>query len=142
MMSVIEVKQAVNDTDKAAAFAVRHEVFVKGQQCDAALEVEGNEEAVHFVAYADGVPAGAARYRRTANGYKLERFAVLDEQRGKGIGDALVKSVLQQLKDAAVPVYLHAQLAAVTLYERNGFRKEGDIFTEANMQHYKMVLHQ
>jgi predicted GNAT family N-acyltransferase len=37
-------------------------------------------------------------------------------------------------------VYLNAQLRAIPFYERHGFRKEGEMFVEADIQHYKMVL--
>jgi predicted GNAT family N-acyltransferase len=141
-MNTIEVKKAGNDQEQQLAFAVRREVFVTGQQCPEALEAEGNEEAVHFLATVNGQPAGAARYRKTAGGYKLERFAVLEAYRGMGVGDALVKAVLKELKEYTLPVYLHSQLPAITLYERNGFRKQGDLFVEADMEHYKMVLAQ
>lgn len=141
-MNTIEVKKAISEADRNAAFAVRREVFVVGQQCPEALEVEGNAEAIHFLATSNGEPAGAARYRKTADGFKLERFAVLEAYRGRGVGDALVKAVLKELAGCDQPVYLHSQLPAISLYERNGFRKQGDLFLEADMQHYKMILDQ
>ncbi|RXK86362.1 GNAT family N-acetyltransferase [Filimonas effusa] len=136
----IVVRKAIAELDLQAAFGVRHEVFVAGQGHASSLEQEGNEQSVHFVAMIDGIPAGAARYRQTGKGYKLERFAVLPSFRNRGVGDALVKAVLNDLQQYGLPVYLHAQLAAVSLYERNGFQKEGDIFVEAGLQHFKMVL--
>jgi len=37
-------------------------------------------------------------------------------------------------------IYMHAQLDVIPFYEKMGFEKEGDLFTEANIMHYKMVL--
>ena len=134
----ITVIKAVNDDELKAAFAIRREVFVAGQNVPADLEQSNNESAVHFLALLDNVPAGAARYRETANGYKLERFAVLPLYRGNKIGDALVKKILKDLPLNSY-IYLHAQIDAVNLYLRNGFIQTGDEFVEADIRHVKMV---
>jgi predicted GNAT family N-acyltransferase len=129
---------ATNELKKA--FAIRHEVFVDGQNCPADLESEFNEVAHHFLATADGEPAAACRWRQTDKGYKLERFAVLEKFRGKGIGQELVKAVLASLPNDADYIYLHAQLDAVGLYQKFNFEKTGPEFEEAGIRHYKMVL--
>ncbi|HXH99985.1 MAG TPA: GNAT family N-acetyltransferase [Sphingobacteriaceae bacterium] len=122
------------------AFAIRREVFVEEQHCPPELEWEFEDESTHFLATYDNTPAGAARWRKTAKGYKLERFAVLQSSRGKGVGQELVKAVLNDLPVDAEYIYLHAQLGAMGLYEKFGFEKEGEQFEEAGIQHYKMVL--
>lgn len=120
-------------------FAIRREVFVLEQNCPPELEWEHEEESHHFLATADGEPAGAARWRKTENGYKLERFAVLKPHRGKGIAHMLVKTVLADLPPDATSIYLNAQVAAMPLYEKSGFEKVGEQFEEAGIMHYKMV---
>jgi predicted GNAT family N-acyltransferase len=137
----IEVlKVSPNSPDLEKAFDIRHQVFVLGQGCPAELERQQEEESHHFLAYAQGQPAGASRWRKTKDGIKLERFAVLDQYRGQGIGQALVTAVLNDLPADATYVYLHAQLPAVGLYEKFGFEKTGPEFEEAGIRHYKMVL--
>lgn len=121
-------------------FAIRRQVFVVEQHCPPELEWEHEEESTHFLAMVDGVPAGAARWRKTDKGYKLERFAVLKEFRGQGVGQELVKAVLDDLPADADYIYLHAQIQAMPLYERSGFEKNGPEFEEAGIRHYKMVL--
>ena len=100
-------------------------------------------DARHYLArLGDSTPAGAARWRETENGVKLERFAVLANFRNQEVGAALLHAVLVDVR-AELPdadVYLNAQIRAVPFYERHGFRKEGEMFEEANIQHYKMVL--
>ncbi|MBO6515151.1 MAG: GNAT family N-acetyltransferase [Bacteroidia bacterium] len=121
-------------------FAIRQKVFVDEQKVDPALEYDEFEEtSVHFLAIADGEAVGTARWRRTPNGFKLERFAVLEPYRNKGIGGAIVEAVLKDLPDHN-NVYLHSQIDACGLYSRFGFVPEGDQFVEANIVHYKMVL--
>ncbi|MES2268909.1 MAG: GNAT family N-acetyltransferase [Bacteroidota bacterium] len=139
MQKQIQVSKVNNPTDLEKAFAIRHEVFVIGQNCPAHLERANEEEAHHFLVTVNGEPAGASRWRKTADGYKLERFAVLEKFRGFGVGQALVKAVLEDLPADADYVYLNSQTPAVGLYERFGFEKVGPEFEEAGMMHYKMA---
>lgn len=141
MPSKIEVKQISNPADLEKAFAIRHEVFVIGQNCPANLERANEEESNHYLVTVDGEPAGASRWRKTADGYKLERFAVLSKFRGFGVGQALVKAVLADLPADADYIYLNSQIQATSLYERFGFEKVGEEFEEAGIRHYKMVKH-
>jgi predicted GNAT family N-acyltransferase len=124
-------------------FQIRQKVFVEEQNVAPEEEYDEFEDSSHqFLAFWEGHPAGTARWRFTDKGVKLERFAVLPAFRGKGIGSALVSHLLEtiaQHPDAGKKVkYLHSQLPAVSLYERHGFRKEGDIFEECDILHYLM----
>jgi len=135
----IEVIKISNAESLKLAHNIRYEVFVLGQNCPADLERANEEESIHFLAKVDGIPAGACRWRKTENGYKLERFAVLADFRGIGVGQQMVKTVLDDLPKDAEYIYLNSQLDAVSLYEKFGFVKEGPEFTEAGIRHYKMV---
>jgi predicted GNAT family N-acyltransferase len=132
--------------DLDAAFTIREIVFVQGQGVPADDEYDQHDRQAttrHYLARVDGQPAGAARWRPTEKGVKLERFAVLDGFRGHGVGTALVQQVLADVRaeaPEAAQVYLHAQLQAISLYERTGFEKVGEMFEECDIQHYKMVL--
>ncbi|QJD94376.1 GNAT family N-acetyltransferase [Mucilaginibacter robiniae] len=136
----IEVSKVTNQADLDKAFAIREEVFINEQECPPELEWEFEEESTHFLAAVDGEPAGVSRWRKTEKGYKLERFAVLKNYRGHGVAQALVQAVLNDLPPKADYVYLHAQVQAVPLYKKFGFKKTGQQFDEAGIQHYKMVL--
>lgn len=136
---MIAVKKITRQAELDIASAIRFNVFVEGQGCPQELEFEYDDTSTHFLATVDEVPAGAARWRKTDRGYKLERFAVLDAFRGKGVGQALVKAVLDDLPGEAGYIYLNAQVDAIGLYTRFGFVAEGPRFEEAGIQHYKMV---
>src|ERR1700748_2683487 len=138
-MPIIVVHKVTDPAELEKVFAIRREVFVGEQNCPPELEWEFEDESTHFLATVDGVPAGASRWRKTDKGYKLERFAVLKKFRGKGVGQALVQAVLNDLPNDADYIYLHAQVDAVTLYERFGFEKTGPQFEEAGIQHFKMT---
>jgi len=137
----IEIIKITGEEELQTVFAIRRTVFVEEQCCPPELEWEFEEESIHFLARYDGQPAGAARWRRTEKGFNLERFAVLKEFRGMGVGQALVKSVLGDLPADAHYIYLHAQVPAMGLYSKLGFVAEGNQFEEAGIQHYKMVLY-
>ncbi|GAA4088245.1 GNAT family N-acetyltransferase [Mucilaginibacter panaciglaebae] len=137
------VVNKVNDQpDLDKVFAIRREVFVGEQNCPPELEWEHEDESTHFLATVDGEPAGASRWRKTENGYKLERFAVLQQFRGQGVAQELVRAVLADLPADADYIYLNAQIQAVGLYEKFGFIAEGPQFEEAGIQHFKMVKRQ
>lgn len=138
-MPVLQVKKVTEPTQLEKVFAIRREVFVVEQNCPPELEWEFEDECTHFFATVDGEPAGAARWRKTDKGYKLERFAVLQEFRGLGVGQELVKAVLSDLPVHAAYVYMHAQIQAVSLYEKFNFQKTGPEFEEAGIRHFKMV---
>lgn len=122
---------------------IRFEVFVEEQKVDEREEYDEYEEmSQHFVALADGFPVGTARWRRTAKGYKLERFAVLKSHRKSGIGSAVLQAVLAEVTELAkkenLPIYLHAQVQALPFYALHGFQAYGDEFIEAEIVHRAM----
>jgi predicted GNAT family N-acyltransferase len=135
----IQVRKVTDPIALEKVFAIRREVFVGEQNCPPELEWEFEDESNHFLATVDDEPAGASRWRKTDKGYKLERFAVLKQFRGAGVGQELVKAVLNDLPKEADYIYLHAQIQAVTLYEKFNFEKTGPEFEEAGIRHYKMV---
>jgi predicted GNAT family N-acyltransferase len=139
----IAVTPVKSDEDLGKVFKIRETVFVIEQKVAPEEEYDEFEESsTHFLAKVDGEPAGTCRWRYTSGGIKLERFAVLRTMRGKGIGQALVKAALEDIlvheKTKDKLLYLHAQLPAVSLYEKFGFIKEGDIFMECGIAHYSM----
>lgn len=141
----LKVLKISSEDQMQKALVIRHQVFVIGQGVDPAKEYDEYErDATHFLATIEGNAVGTGRWRLTENGVKLERFAVLEEARGKGVGQALVKFVLDDIAnnpDANGQLkYLHSQLDAVSLYAKFGFRKSGSMFEECNIQHFKMKL--
>lgn len=125
---------ALND-----GLAIRRKVFVDEQHCPPELEYENDDVSTHFLAFCDGVPCGAARWRKTENGIKLERFAVLPEYRGKGVGAYLVKAVLADVPQTSGKIYLNAQVSATDFYVQFGFIPVGNRFEEAGIMHQQML---
>ena len=94
------------------------------------LEIEYDEfelTSTHVLARIDQDAVGTARWRKTEQGFKLERFAVNQSARGKGVGKALVLFIMDQLDKNAF-VYLNSQVSALGFYASLDFQAEGDIF--------------
>lgn len=141
----ILIKKITNEKELEKAFEIRKTVFVEEQKVSPEEEYDEFEKiSTHFLAFLDDKEAGTARWRFTEKGIKLERFAVLASARNQGVGQALVKSVLEDVKNAKDTtgklIYLHAQLTAMPLYQKFQFKAVGEMFEEANIQHYKMIL--
>ncbi len=122
-------------------FKIRQEVFVKEQRVSREEEFDEFEKSsIHYLGTFSGTDAGTARWRITDKGIKLERFAVLAEFRMKGVAAKILHQVLEHVTPIGLKIYLHAQVSAVGFYEKNGFKKEGSMFTEANIDHFKMYF--
>ena len=122
------------------AHEIRHEVFVIGQNCPEDMEWEFEEESTHFLIFYNEKAVATARHRKTEKGFKLERFAVLNSERGKGFGNIVLKAILNDLSDYKGEIYMHAQTDVIPFYEKMGFKKSGAEFEEAGIMHFKMKL--
>lgn len=128
-----------------ACRAIRQVVFVEEQACPPEEEWDAwDATAMHYLATADGVPVATARWRvvpydgeRMA---KLERFAVLEDARGRGYGRRLVQHLIAEAAGAGFAVQmLHAQAHLEDFYRGFGFRPVGEEFMEAGIPHVMMV---
>ena len=129
--------------DLQMAYAIREEVFVAEQQVSREEEFDEFEvESYHFLATVANEAVGTARWRTTNKGVKLERFAVKESHRGKGVGKVLVVSVLEHIGqvNACGKLYLHAQLDAISFYAHFGFEVVGQRFMECEIEHQTMEL--
>jgi predicted GNAT family N-acyltransferase len=125
------------------SYEIRQRVFVNEQGIPEAIVHEDAERSAHYFVAIDeeGNALGTARWRKTAQGVKLERFAVLPVHRNKGLGADLLRSILVDIKSkfgSGVLVYLNAQLEAITLYTDQGFLPVGQTFIEADITHQRM----
>jgi predicted GNAT family N-acyltransferase len=138
---MIEIKKlSFSSAEFEDICSIRHQVFVVEQKVDPKEEFdEFEKESVHFLAFYSGKIAGTCRYRKTDKGIKLERFAVLPAFRRKGIAYEMVKTCLKDL-DTNEKIYLHAQIDAIPLYKKAGFKAYGPEFYECEIAHFAMEL--
>lgn len=137
---MIKVFKVYTEQEFQAIYAIRKQVFILEQQCPPELEFENEDVSHHFLALINNTPAGTCRWRRTENGVKCERFAVLKQYRSLSVGSHLLEKLLSDIPADENYIYLHAQVQAMGLYKKFGFLPEGNLFEEAGIDHYKMVL--
>lgn len=138
----IEIIKVNNRIELGLAYDVRREVYIGEQKIREEDEFdEFDKESTHFLAYYKGKPVGTARWRHVKEGNKLERFAVVKEVRGKGIGAALVHAVVKDIEKNSSEGYmfLNAQTNVEGLYQKFGFHRTGNTFYECNIMHIKMI---
>tara|TARA_Y100000766_G_scaffold260743_1_gene250757 strand:+ start:320 stop:739 length:420 start_codon:yes stop_codon:yes gene_type:complete len=117
---------------------IRKKVFVEEQNVPLNIEIEHEEDSKHVICFIDQLAVGTGRWRKTKNGIKLERFAVLTDFRNKGIGKEIVNFILSEISSNNT-IYLHAQEAVVNFYKKLGFKVSGKKFYEADILHSKMI---
>lgn len=140
-MENLVIQWAVLPQDLPKIYKIRYLVFQIEQGVDPTLEFDGNDEhSEHVLAYLDQKAVGTARIRfLDAHTVKLERFALLPEARGLGIGRQLMDYILAVLptKDITT-VWMNAQVSVREFYEKFGFTAEGNVFEEAGISHIRM----
>lgn len=80
------------------------------------------------VIVADGTFAGCVTVRPAEDGRWLEHFYLSPDLQGRGLGSAVLRTLLEQIDADAVPVRLNVLQgsAAQRLYERHGFTVEDE----------------
>ena len=121
-------------------FAIRHEVFVVGQNVPTDLEVDGLDETCsHVMVWVDGVPVGTARLREVDGAGKVERVAVLEAHRGEGLGRLLMHELEALARDRGLSkAKLNAQTWVIPFYEKLGYVAYGPEFDDAGIPHRAM----
>ena len=124
---------------ETALNAVRCAVFIEEQRVPVALEWDGLDAACHhvLVTAAGNRPVGTGRMKPDGH---IGRMAVLRDCRGQGVGSAILTALLDYARrQQCTGVYLHAQVAAISFYEKHGFTVDSEEFMDAGMPHRSMV---
>lgn len=117
---------------------VRRIVFVQGQGVSESIDFDGKDETCdHLLLLIDREPVGTLRIRKTEEGTKLERIAILPSFRKQGLGELMVRCALSMVSG---PLYIHAQVRSMGFYERLGFIvQDPSVFFEADIPHKTMI---
>lgn len=128
------------ETDQADLRAVRMAVFVVEQAIPESDEWDALDvPSQHLLARdAAGRPIGCGRLTPE---HTIGRMAVLREWRGRGVGEALLRSLIEQARALGwSETVLHAQVQAMPFYARQGFVPFGDVYDECGIPHQRMRL--
>jgi predicted GNAT family N-acyltransferase len=151
-VSQASVRLATSAEDLAAAYGIRHMVFVLEQGVPVELERDERDgSADHLVAVVDHQGAGAVRLVVEPAGFEgvdaalgpvghLGRLAVLAPARSAGLGAQLVRAVERRAAERGLAVvYLGSQTHAVGFYTRLGYAAYGQEFDDAGLPHRHMA---
>lgn len=132
------IEPADYKADLNALRAVRETVFVAEQQVPIDEEWDEIDPVCRHLLARDTAdrPIGTARMSRDG---KIGRIAVVSEWRGRGVGAALLRTLLEQARDQGLPeVQLSAQVSALEFYRKYGFADFGERFMDAGIEHQSM----
>ncbi len=127
--------------DMAAVYALRHEVFVLGQDVPEDMERDEHDEVCdHAVAVRDGAVLATGRLLDPGDGTgTIGRMAVAEGARRTGLGAAVLARLEQRARERGLAaVELHAQVHARRFYDRAGYAPYGDTYLEAGIEHVSM----
>jgi len=136
------IKLATEPQEIIDHLRIREIVFIDGQNVPYDLEHDGLDSvSTLIIVYDNEKPIGAGRYRFVDDYIKIERIAVLEEYRGKGIGKDIMDFLENQvIENTSIrKLVLNSQCSAQIFYEKLGYEPIGDIFMEADIQHVKMI---
>lgn len=122
--------------------ALRRAVFIDEQGIPEAEEWDDLDgAALHLLARVDGVPVGTARLLSGGDVGRIGRICVAQDQRGTGLGAALVRDGIERLRAQGLRVVrLGAQVYATGFYEKLGFTVCGPVYDDAGIDHHEMEL--
>ena len=136
------LKPVTSPIDAWSMVDIRHKVFRQEQNVPYEEDEIYEEEitAKSYLITLNEKPIGTIRYRQTEEGYKVERFAILKEYRGRGYGIKSFSYFVEMIAAKYNPckIYFNAQIYIKDLYTKIGFIQEGEEFMEAGIKHIKM----
>lgn len=128
--------------DIATCRSLRRIVFIEEQGVPEADEVDDKDDtALHLLATDSGTPVGSARLLIAGDMGKIGRVCVLKSHRGTGLGAALIRAAITELRGLGLSTAkLGAQTHAIGFYERLGFTATGPEYMDAGIPHRDMTL--
>jgi ribosomal protein S18 acetylase RimI-like enzyme len=91
----------------------------------------------HDIILRDGTPVGRMIVVRSADEIRLADIALLPDERGSGLGSALIRELQAEAARSSLPLRLHVargNAGAARLYERLGFAVCGDTGSHLRME--------
>ncbi|GAC1327184.1 MAG: GNAT family N-acetyltransferase [Mycobacteriales bacterium] len=139
-MTAVSASLVADQAELAAAYAVRHAVFVVEQGVPEGLERDDEDaRADHAVGRVDGQVVAAGRLVRRGGTGLVGRMAVLPAGRGRGVGSAVLAVLEECARERGLAeVELHAQISAREFYQRLGYSAHGEEYDEAGIRHVSM----
>ena len=136
----MEIKVADNNIMYNQCLEIRKRVFVEEQNVPMDREVDEYEDTATHILLIDDEPIGTVRYRPASDDMiKVERMAVLPEERGRKLGFKLMEFVHDHARQHGYTrAKLGAQVHAIDFYRKLGYTVSSDEFEDAGIPHVYM----
>ena len=122
-------------------FSLRSEVFVVEQDC-VYQDIDGKDQkAKHVLGKKENDIVAYARIFKPGDYFKEASFGravVKKTERGKGVGDELVKNCLENITEEEIKISAQSYLKG--FYGKHGFKAEGKEYLEDGIPHTAMFI--
>ena len=122
-------------------FSLRSEVFVVEQDC-VYQDIDGKDQkAKHVLGKKNNEIVAYARIFKPGEYFKEASFGravVKKTERGKGVGDELVITCLENIKEEEIKISAQSYLKG--FYGKHGFKAEGKEYLEDGIPHTAMFI--
>lgn len=103
--------------------------------------VDGDNEAMHFGAFANNKLVCVASVYITSDRARLRKFATKTDYQGQGIGSQMLKFILHSLNNTVVKFFwCDARESALSFYQRFDMQPYGERFYKAEVSYFKMEV--
>lgn len=118
------------------AVKIREDVFITEQGFKNELD-ETDKIARHILLFVDGVPAAVCRiFTDNGKSWHIGRVAVVKEQRGKGLGKAIMERAEEEIRRlGGVRAELSGQTRVADFYRKLGYTQTGEEYLDEYCPH-------
>ena len=140
---ILKLVKANNQLELFTVINIRKTVFIDEQKVPLNEELDDKDyTAEHFlISNNNNEYVGTARYYIEDNKAIIGRVAILKEHRKKGYASYLIKEMMKDIKSQNISIiHIGAQKQALSFYETLGFKVCGELYLDANIEHYPMEV--
>lgn len=121
---MIEGKYLLFSDDFTDIFAVRKQC--EEQDRKAFVTDDLDEEAIHVIAYEDGIPIATGRLLMHSNSFEVSKVCVIPQKRNQKIGDFVMRLLIEKANTfSAKAIYcMITNVECESFFESFGFKKE------------------
>ncbi len=142
---MIQITLACNQAALDECLQIRRKVFIEEKNVPESIEIDEHDildgKCDHFVIgeNADAIGTLRCMYLDEST-IKLQRFCILPQYRGLGMGRKMLELVEDYYKGKSVSrIELNAKFEVAQFYEKCGYTVISDRFLEAGIPHIKMA---
>ncbi|MFM2478598.1 GNAT family N-acetyltransferase [Celerinatantimonas sp. MCCC 1A17872] len=120
--------------------AIRHQVLWPKQSVEF-CRLEDDSQGMHYGAFENEKLVCVASIFISNNSARLRKFAILEPYRKQGIGTAMLKHIIEQLRAQQVSdFWCDARQSAQTFYAKFGLTVQSELFYKKDVPYFQMSL--